>query len=55
MPYFFLIRAVRYWGNPKWVGDTSFCPTVSSRVTTTHLIFRLPISLTQSRPKRTGF
>jgi hypothetical protein len=48
-------KSVRYWGNPFRIGDTSLLATVSSRATTTHLIFRLYIAQRQAALKERGF
>jgi hypothetical protein len=51
----FFLEGSEVLGQSIGIGDTSLYPTVSSRATTTHLIFRLFLIVSESRPKGRGF
>ena len=53
MPYF--LEGSEVLGQSIGIGDTSLYATVSSRATTTHLIFRLFLIVSEIRPKGRGF
>ncbi len=51
----FFLEGSEVLGQSIGIGDTSLCATVSSRATTTNLIFRLFLIVSESRPKGRGF